>query len=61
MKDELYQYLLENSRPMTDEEREAHSKAIQGLFKPTGRNLFESIRKERTAQEGVSGKEENNG
>lgn len=59
--DPLLFSLLKNSRPMTEEERKIHQEGINKLFKPTGRNLFDTAREEGTAQEGVSGKEENNG
>jgi hypothetical protein len=39
--DDLYKYLLENSRPMTKEESKMHSEALRKLSTPTGKNIFD--------------------
>jgi hypothetical protein len=37
----LMDYLMNNSRGLTKEEAEAHSKMLDRLSKPTGRNIFD--------------------
>lgn len=38
---ELFNYLIDNTRHMTDEERKVHQDGINKIFKRTGRNLFD--------------------
>jgi hypothetical protein len=51
MEESLFEYLLKNSRPMTEEERKAHYDALMKMSKPTGRNLFDSMGWEKNGQD----------
>lgn len=41
MMNELFKYLLENSRGFTEEESKRYADSIRKMYKPTGRNIFD--------------------